>query len=163
MSTSIFISLPVKDVKQSTAFYKALGWKRNPQFSDDNTSCFAVSDTISVMLASHEQFKQVSPKPMADPTKGCQVLLSLSLDSRESVDEMVAKAMSAGGSKAHEPEDYGFMYQHAFYDLEGHGCSRGVRRGARPSITGARGGPVGRLSSSSPIHDPGQGSKICVT
>lgn len=121
MPTSIFISLPVNDVKQSTAFYEALGWKRNPQMSDDNTSCFAISDTISVMITSHEQFKQVSPKPVADPTKGCQVLLSLSLDTRESVDDMVTKAIAAGGSKAHEAEDYGFMYQHAFYDLDGHG------------------------------------------
>jgi len=121
MPTSIFISLPVKDVKNSTAFYEALGLKRNPQFTGDTAACMVVSDTISVMLASHEQFKLISPRPIADPTKGCQVLLSLSLESREAVDGMVAKAIAAGGSKAHEPEDYGFMYQHAFYDLDGHG------------------------------------------
>ena len=121
MPTSIFISLPVKDVKKSAAFYEALGLKRNPQFTGDTTACIAVSDTISVMLASHEQFKQISPRPIADPTEGCQVLLSLSLESREAVDGMVAKAIAAGGSKAHEPEDYGFMYQHAFLDLDGHG------------------------------------------
>ena len=121
MPTSIFISLPVKDVKKSLALYEAIGFKRNPQFSDDTTACVIVSDTISIMLASHERFKEISPKPIADPTKGCQVLLSLSLDSREAVDGMVAKAIAAGGSKAHEPEDYGFMYQHAFYDLDGHG------------------------------------------
>lgn len=121
MPTGMFISLPVRDVQQSTAFYDALGWKRNPQMSDDNTSCFAVNDTVSVMLASHEQFAQISPRPIADPTKGCQVLLSLSLESRDAVDAMVAKAVAAGGAKAHEPEDYGFMYQHAFYDPDGHG------------------------------------------
>lgn len=121
MPISIFISLPVKDVPKSTAFYEALGLARNPQFTGDTTACIVVSDTISVMLASHEQFQQISPRPMADATKGCQVLLSLSLESREAVDDMVAKAIAAGGSQAHEPEDYGFMYQHAFYDLDGHG------------------------------------------
>lgn len=121
MPTSIFISLPVKDLKKSTAFYEALGFKANPQFTGGEAACFSISDTINVMLASHEQFKQISPRPIADATKGCQVLLSLSLESREAVDGMVAKAIAAGGSKAHEPEDYGFMYQHAFYDLDGHG------------------------------------------
>ncbi|AMV19100.1 VOC family protein [Planctomyces sp. SH-PL14] len=121
MPTSLFISLPVQDVTKSTALYEAIGFQRNPQFTGDATSCLVVSDTISLMLASHEQFQQISPRPMADPTKGCQVLLSLSLESREAVDDMVAKAIAAGGSKAHEPEDYGFMYQHAFYDLDGHG------------------------------------------
>ena len=121
MPTSLFISLPVQDVQKSTALYEAIGFQRNPQFTGDTTSCLVVSDTISVMLTSHEQFKQISPRPIADPTKGCQVLLSLSLDSREAVDDMVAKAVAAGGSKAHEPEDYGFMYQSAFYDLDGHG------------------------------------------
>jgi predicted lactoylglutathione lyase len=121
MPISIFISLPVKDVKKSEAFYEAIGFKRNPQFTDDATACIIVSDSISVMLASHEAFKTISPRPLADATKGCQVLLSLSLESREAVDGMVAKAIAAGGSKAHEPEDYGFMYQHAFYDLDGHG------------------------------------------
>jgi predicted lactoylglutathione lyase len=121
MVTSLFITLPVKDVKKSRAFYEALGFKRNPQFTDDNTACVIVSDTISLMLGSHEQCKQISPRPLADPTKGCQVLLSLTLDSRKAVDDMVAHAIAAGGSKAHEPEDYGFMYQHALYDLDGHG------------------------------------------
>jgi predicted lactoylglutathione lyase len=121
MPTSIFISLPVKDVQKSTAFYEALGLKQDPKFASEATSCVVVSDTISVMLASHEQFQQISPRLIADPTKGCHVLLSLSLESREAVDGMVAKAIAAGGSKAHEPEDYGFMYQHAFYDLDGHG------------------------------------------
>jgi predicted lactoylglutathione lyase len=121
MPISIYISLPVKDVKQSAAFYEALGFQRNPQFADDSAACIVVSESISVMLASHEGFQKISPRPLADPTKGCQVLLSLSLESREAVDEMVEKAIAAGGSKAHEPEDYGFMYQHAFYDLDGHG------------------------------------------
>lgn len=121
MVTTIFITLPVKDVKKSIALYESLGFKRNQQFSGDDTACIAISDTIFVMLGSHEMFSKISPKPIADPTKGCQVLLSLTLESREAVDNMVTKAVAAGGSQAHEPEDYGFMYQSAFYDLDGHG------------------------------------------
>jgi hypothetical protein len=73
------------------------------------------------MLASQERFKDISPKPLSDATKFCQVLLSLTCDSREEVDALVSKAVAAGGSIAHEPEDYGFMHQSGFYDLDGHG------------------------------------------
>ena len=121
MPTTIFISLPVQDPKKSTAFYEALGFKANGQFSDDTTGCIMISDTIIIMLASPERFQELSPKPMSDAKKFCQVLLSLTCDSREAVDVMVGNAVAAGGSKAHEPEDYGFMYQSAFYDLDGHG------------------------------------------
>lgn len=121
MPTNIFVSLPVKDLKKSVAFYEALGYKRNPQFSDETAACIVISDTISVMLASHEKFQELSPKPISDATKFCQVLLSLTCENREAVDAMVSKAVTAGGSKAHEPEDYGFMYQCGFYDPDGHG------------------------------------------
>lgn len=121
MSTTIFVSLPVKDPKKSVAFYEALGFKSNPEFSDETTGCVIVSDTITIMLAGHERFRELSPKPISDATKFCQVLLSLTCESREALDAMVANAVAAGGSKAHEPEDYGFMYQCGFYDLDGHG------------------------------------------
>jgi uncharacterized protein len=74
-----------------------------------------------VMLGTHDTFKKLTSKEMADPTKFCGALLSLSLESRSAVDDLIAKALAAGGSKAHEPEDYGFMYQHGFYDLDGNG------------------------------------------
>ena len=80
-----------------------------------------ISDTIFVMFATHAKFQEISPKPISDATKFCQVLLSLTFESREAVDTMVSKAVVAGGTKAHEPEDYGFMYQCGFYDLDGHG------------------------------------------
>lgn len=123
MSTSIFVSLPVKDPKKSLAFYNALGYKTNPQFSDPTggAGCIDISDTISVMFATEEQFQKISPKPLSDAKKFCQVLMSLTCESREEVDTLVAKAVAAGGTKAHEPEDYGFMYQSGFYDLDGHG------------------------------------------
>lgn len=121
MSTTIFVSLPVQDPVKSLAFYEALGYKKNPQFSGEGTGCIMISNTIAVMFTTPEQFQQISPKPMSDAKKFCQVLLSLTCESREEVDSLVAKAVAAGGSKAHEPEDYGFMYQCGFYDPDGHG------------------------------------------
>jgi predicted lactoylglutathione lyase len=121
MPTNIFVSLPVNDLKKSMAFYEALGYKINPQFSDETAGGIIISDTISVMLAEHAKFQEISPKPISDAKKFCQVLLSLTCESREAVDELVSKAVAAGGTKAHEPEDYGFMYQSGFYDLDGHG------------------------------------------
>lgn len=121
MSTSIFISLPVKDAQRSVAFYEALGYKSNPDFSDDSTGSITISDHISVMLASHEKFQEISPKPLADAAKFCQVLMTLTCESKEAVDALVEKAVAAGGTKAHEPEDYGFMYQSGFYDPDGNG------------------------------------------
>jgi len=121
MPSSIFISLPVKDAKKSVAFYEALGFKSNPDFSDESTGSVVVSDAISIMLASHEKFQEISPKPLADTTKFCQVLMSLTCESKEEVDALVKNAVAAGGTQAHDPEDYGFMYQWGFYDLDGNG------------------------------------------
>lgn len=121
MPTQIFISLPVKDPQKSRAFYEALGYQADPQMSDGTTARIIISDTISVMMTTPEKFQEISPKPISDATKSCQVLLSLTCESREALDALVAKAVAAGGTKAHEPEDYGFMYQCGFYDLDGHG------------------------------------------
>ena len=121
MPTNIFVSLPVKDLKKSTSFYEALGYKTNPGMSDETAACISISDTISVMLATLAKFQEISPKPISDATKFCQVLLSLTCESREALDALVAKAVDSGGTKAHEPEDYGFMYQCGFYDPDGHG------------------------------------------
>jgi predicted lactoylglutathione lyase len=121
MPTTIFVSLPVADPKKSIAFYEALGYKSNPAFADDSTGCIIISDTISVMMTTPERFQEISPKPMSDARKTCQVLLSLTCESKEEVDSIVSKAVAAGGTQAHDPEDYGFMYQSGFYDLDGHG------------------------------------------
>jgi predicted lactoylglutathione lyase len=119
MQTTLFISLPVKDPAASKAFYEALGYKANPKMGE--AACVMISDAVSVMFATREQFEQISPKPLSDATKTCQVLLSLTCGSREEVDALVAKAVAAGGTQAHAPEDYGFMYQSGFYDPDGHG------------------------------------------
>lgn len=121
MSRQVFINLPVADLPKSVAFFKALGFSNNPQFTDDAGACIVVSDTISVMLLTHARFRDFTPKAICDTSKAVEVLLSLSCESREEVDSLVAKAISAGGSTYDKPEDFGFMYTHSFVDLDGHG------------------------------------------
>lgn len=121
MPTQIFVSLPVRNLQDSTRFYESLGYRKNSQFSDDTVSSFDISETIHLMLATHDKFRELTPKQIGDPCKVCHSLLSLSCESREEVDSIVSKAIAAGGSKAHDPEDHGFMYQYGFYDLDGHG------------------------------------------
>jgi predicted lactoylglutathione lyase len=120
MSRMIFVNLPVADVKRSTAFYEAIGATKNPQFSDDSTSCMIISDTIFVMVMTHEKFASFSPKTISDASKTAQVLLCLTADSREAVDEMLNNAAKDGNIDPRAPQDYGFMYGRAFEDPDGH-------------------------------------------
>ena len=121
MSRQVFINLPVADLPRSIAFFKALGFSHNPQFTDDAGACIVVSDTILVMLLTHARFRNFTPKAICDTSKAVEVLLTLSCESREQVDGLVAKAVAAGGSTYDKPEDYGFMYTHSFVDPDGHG------------------------------------------
>ena len=121
MSKQVFINLPVADLAKSMAFFKALGYSHNPQFTDDTAACIVVSETIFVMLLTHDRFRDFTPKAVCDTSKAVEVLLSLSCDSREEVDGLVAKAVAAGGSTYDKPEDFGFMYTHSFVDPDGHG------------------------------------------
>jgi len=121
VSRQVFINLPVADLARSLAFFKALGFSQNPQFSDDSGACIVVSETICVMLLTHARFRDFTPKDVCDTSKAVEVLLSLSCESREEVDSLVAKAIAAGGFTYDKPEDFGFMYTHSFVDLDGHG------------------------------------------
>ncbi len=121
MINQVFLSLPVADLQRSVTFFKALGFTHNPDFSDDTAACFVINDAISVMLSSHAKFREFTPKEVCDTSKAVEVLISLSCESREQVDEMVAKALAAGGSTYDKPEDFGFMYTHSFVDPDGHG------------------------------------------
>ena len=121
MPRMIFVNLPVADVKRSTAFYEAVGATKNPQFSDDSTSCMVISDTIFVMIMTHEKFRQFSPKAIPNAHETAQVLLALSADSREAVDDMTAKAGAQGVKLDPCPQqDYGFMYGRSCEDPDGH-------------------------------------------
>ncbi|WP_279477642.1 VOC family protein [Aureimonas sp. SK2] len=121
MPTLIFVNLPVRDLAASIAFYEALGFARNPQFCDDNAACIVLSETIHVMLLTHEKFMQFSPRPIADARAGAQVLLCLSALSREAVDAQVGKAVAAGGVADPTPtQEWGFMYGRSYEDPDGH-------------------------------------------
>jgi uncharacterized protein len=120
MATKIFVNLPVQDLNRSVEFFTQLGYSFNPQFTDETATCMIVSDDIFVMLLTHEKFKSFTPKAIADATTSTEVLLCLSCDSREQVDQMVRKAVAAGGSTYNEAQDHGFMYAHGFQDLDGH-------------------------------------------
>lgn len=120
MRTQIFINLPVADLPRSLAFFKALGYAHNPLFTDDTAACIVISEEIHVMVLSHAKFREFTPKEICDSTKATEVLLCLSCQSREEVDDIVSKAVAAGGSTYAEPIDHGFMYQHSFQDPDGH-------------------------------------------
>jgi predicted lactoylglutathione lyase len=120
MSTKIFVNLPVKDLKKSMRFFEAIGFKNNPQFTDDTAACMVVSDDIYVMILTEAKFKSFTPKKLTDATTSTEVLTALSRESRADVDDIVRKAVAAGGSTYAEPKDYGFMYQHGFQDPDGH-------------------------------------------
>ena len=120
MSTQIFVNLPVNNLKQSIEFFTQLGFQFNPQCTDEAATCMIVSENIFVMLLTHEKFKTFTPNAICDAAKSTEVLVCLSTESREKVDEMVRKAIAAGGTTYNEPQDYGFMYAHGFQDLDGH-------------------------------------------
>ena len=120
MATKIFVNLPVKNLKNSIEFFTKLGFSFNPQFTDDTATYMIVSDDIFVMLLTEAKFKTFTPKEICDTTKSTEVLVCLSIESRENVDAMVRKAVSAGGSTYNAPQDHGFMYAHGFQDLDGH-------------------------------------------
>ena len=120
MSRKIFVNLPIKNMERSQAFFKALGFSFNPQFTNDQGACMVVSDDIFIMLLVEPFFQTFTKKPIADATKTTEVLVCLSCDSRAEVDSLVKKALAAGGTSPNPPQDHGFMYGHGFTDLDGH-------------------------------------------
>lgn len=121
MTKLIFVNLPVTELDRSIRFYEALGANRNARFSDAAAACIVVSDTIHVMLLTHERFRQFTTRRIVDAQDSAQVLLALSQDSREAVDEAVQNATRAGGVADPNPsQDYGFMYGRSYADPDGH-------------------------------------------
>lgn len=120
MTTQIFVNLPVKDLKKSVTFFTKLGFKFDPKFTDENATCMIVGETIFVMLLVESFFKTFTFKALCDATKQTEVIVCLSVDSRGKVDDMVGKAVAAGGTTPRKSQDHGFMYQHGFQDLDGH-------------------------------------------
>ncbi|HWH78695.1 MAG TPA: VOC family protein [Candidatus Binatus sp.] len=120
MALKIFVNLPIKDLAKTVEFFTQLGFSFNQQFTDETATCMVVTDDIFVMLLTEAKFKTFTPKEICDTEKYSEVLVCLSLESRTKVEEMVRKAVAAGGTTYNEPQDHGFMYGHGFQDLDGH-------------------------------------------
>ncbi|MEZ7005979.1 VOC family protein [Streptomyces sp. SCSIO 75703] len=116
----IFVNLAVRDLDASKAFFAELGFRNDPRFSDETAASIVISDTIVAMLLTHEKYGQFTKKEIVDATRSSEVLLALSAESRAKVDEMVDRAVAAGGSVTGQTQDLGFMYGRAFDDLDGH-------------------------------------------
>ena len=121
MPKTIFINLPVADVAASTAFYEAIGFEKNVQFSNAQGAAMVWSDAIYVMLLAKPFFATFTEKTIIDATIGTTGHYALSFDSRDAVDTITQAAVAAGGRELHEPQDMGFMYSRAFEDIDGHG------------------------------------------
>ena len=121
MLKMIFVNLPVADLKKSMAFYEAIGFVNEPRFTDDTAAAMQWSDTIVVMLLTHDKWKTFTSKPIVDAKTSAQVSLCISIDSREAVDAITETAGGAGGTiDPDPPQDHGFMYGRSFEDPDGH-------------------------------------------
>lgn len=120
MTIKIFVNLPVKDLNRAVEFFTKLGFKFNPQFTDKNATCMIISEDIFVMLLVEEFFKTFTKKEICNTSKNIEAIIALSAESRENVDEMINKAIEAGGIEPRKPQDHGWMYDRAFEDIDGH-------------------------------------------
>src|SRR5262245_57615859 len=116
----IFVNLPVRDLKRARAFFASLGFTFTPKFTDDNGACMVISDEGYVMLLAEPFFKTFTRHEVCDTSRYTEALVALSCESRAEVDQLVRKAIDAGGRTAIPAQDHGFMYGSSFYDLDGH-------------------------------------------
>jgi hypothetical protein len=120
MTQMIFVNLPVTDLKASMAFYAALGFKNNPNFTDDTAACMVWSEAINVMLLTHDKWRFFTSRPIP-PTTSSEVMLCLSCESRDAIDGLAKAAASHGGqADINAKQDMGFMYNRSIGDLDGH-------------------------------------------
>jgi len=120
MAKMIFVNLPVSDLARATAFYQAIGATKNEQFCDETASCMVFSETIHAMLLTHDKFRQFTPKRIADAKTSSEVLICVSAESRDAVDDVVGRVKAAGGAADPSPkQDFGFMYGRSFEDPDG--------------------------------------------
>ena len=119
-SRKMFVNLAVEDLGRSVAFFEGLGFSFDPRFTDESATCMVVSDEAFVMLLVNDRFKDFTKNELADPTRQTEVILAVSAENREEVDDLAEKALATGGSPANEPMDLGFMYNRSFNDPDGH-------------------------------------------
>lgn len=120
MKTKIFVNLPIRDLDKSVAFFTKLGFSFNPQFTDENATCMIVGEDIFIMLLVEKFFKSFTKKEVCDTSKYSEAIVALSVDSRDKVDQLINKAIEAGGSEPREKQDHGWMYGRSFEDIDGH-------------------------------------------
>ena len=120
MPRMIFVNLPVKDLEKSKAFFAALGFAHNPQFTDPTAACVVVSDTIFAMLLTHDKYREFNAKTIADARETSEVMICLSADSRDEVNALMDAALKAGATESRPAADHGFMFHRCFDDLDGH-------------------------------------------
>lgn len=120
MHKQIYINLAIDDMQKSQAFFKSLGFTFNPKFTNDQGACMVIGDNIYAMLLSKDFFQGFTDKPLVDAALANEVLIALSCESRAEVDGLIARALAAGATTPRPPQDHGFMYAHAFEDLDGH-------------------------------------------
>ena len=120
MARKIFVNLPIRDMKRSRAFFDSLGFSFNPGFTNEQGACMVIGEHSFVMLLVEPFFQTFTKKPIHDAKKGTEVLVCLSCESRAEVDDLVRKALAAGGTAPNAPQDHGFMYGHGFEDPDGH-------------------------------------------
>jgi predicted lactoylglutathione lyase len=116
----LFVNIPVRDLQRSIDFFETLGFTFNTQFTDATATCMLVGEDAYFMLLTNDRFKDFSKRPVGDPQKETNALFAISVNSRDEVNALVEKAVSAGGSHAADSQDHGFMYTWSFYDLDGH-------------------------------------------
>ena len=120
MLKQVFINVPVKDLEKTKAFWTALGFSFNPQFTDSTAACLLLGENIFAMLLTYETMKRFTKKTIADATQTTEAINALGGESREEVDTIVTKAIAAGGKETRPAEDVGWMYSRSFEDLDGH-------------------------------------------
>jgi uncharacterized protein len=118
--TVMFISLPMTDLERAKAFYTAVGFTLNPQFTDHNAACLIVEEDHSyLMVLVRDFFQTFTDLPIGDPAVSPAASVSVFLESREAVDRTIADGIAAGGAEPRPATDYGFMYQRGLNDPDG--------------------------------------------
>jgi predicted lactoylglutathione lyase len=119
MISSIFVNLPVVNLKRSVDFFTELGFTFNAQFTDETSTCMIINDTVYVMLLEKEKFQGFIDKPIADPGT-TEAILAFACESTDEVRTLSEKAIAMGARKVNDPQDMGFMFSWGFEDLDGH-------------------------------------------
>ncbi len=120
MSRLLFLNLPVANLSASRRFFERLDFRFDERFSDDEAACMVVSEQAYVMLLQRDRFVEFITKPIADANEATALTVAISAEDRGAVDDFTASALAAGATPAKDPQDYGFMYQRSFHDLDGH-------------------------------------------